>query len=109
MDYNVSHIPSTTNTPSMPSTATATTAASNTTPTPSPDLDLTDLLHMPENGLIFDLNFNIDFLNISSNMAAVFPNMVGMQPFALGYYGDAAGPPIAVYALDLGLPVINVL
>jgi hypothetical protein len=55
-----------------PSTASATTAASNTLPAPTPNLDLTDLLHMLENGLVPDLNFDFDFLNIGNDMAAAF-------------------------------------
>jgi hypothetical protein len=61
---------------------------------------------MPEDGLIPDLNFNFDFLNISNNMAAMFPNMAGMQPLAPEFYGDAAGPSSEVYALNLGLPAL---
>ncbi|KAJ7798449.1 hypothetical protein B0H14DRAFT_2617874 [Mycena olivaceomarginata] len=106
VDRNVLHIPSTTNTPPAPSpvTATATATATDTAPAPTPDLDLTNLLHMPEDGLGPDLDFGLDFLEISNDMAAVFPDMVGMEAFGPGRYGDAGGPSSAVYAPDLGLP-----
>ncbi|KAJ7896327.1 hypothetical protein B0H14DRAFT_3425685 [Mycena olivaceomarginata] len=103
LDHNVLRIPSSINAPPAPSTAAATTA---TAPTSSPDLDLTDLLHMPNDGLVPDLDLDLDFLNISNDMAAVFPDMMGMQPLTLGYYGNAPGPSSAVYAPDLGLPVL---
>jgi hypothetical protein len=103
-DRNVLHITSTTNTPPMPSTATTTPTATDTAPAPTPDLDLTDLLHMLEDGLSPDLDFDLDFLQISNDMAAVFPSMAGMEPFAPGSYGDAGGPSSAVYAPDSGLP-----
>ncbi|KAJ7898208.1 hypothetical protein B0H14DRAFT_2557248 [Mycena olivaceomarginata] len=104
IDRNVSHTPSTTNTPPTPSTVAATATATHTVPAPTPDLNLTDLLHMPEDGLGPGLDFGLDFLGISNDMAAVFPGIVGMEPFAPGHYGDAGGPSGAVYAPDLGLP-----
>jgi hypothetical protein len=106
LDDNVSRIPSTTNAPPAPSTAAATTAASDTTPTSSPDLGLTDLLQMSNDGLVPDLDFDLDFLNISNDMAAAFPEMMGMQPLTPGYYGNTPGPSSAVYAPDLGLPAL---
>jgi hypothetical protein len=75
-------------------------------PTSTPDLDLTDLLRIPTDGLVPDLDFDLDFLNISNDMAAVFPDMMGMQPLTPGYYGNASGPSSAVYAPDLGLPAL---
>jgi hypothetical protein len=104
VDGNVLHIPSTTNTPPAPSPITATATATDTAPAPTPDLDSTDLLHMPEDGLGPDLDFGLDFLEISNDMAAAFPDMVGMEAFGPGRYGDAGGPSSAVYAPDLGLP-----
>ncbi|KAJ7862673.1 hypothetical protein B0H14DRAFT_3444611 [Mycena olivaceomarginata] len=106
LDDNVSRIPSTTNAPPVPSTAAATTAASDTAPTSSPDLGLTDLLQMSNDGLVPDLDFDLDFLNISNNMAAAFPEMMGMQALTPGYYGNTPGPSSAVYAPDLGLPAL---
>ncbi|KAJ7722165.1 hypothetical protein B0H14DRAFT_3520404 [Mycena olivaceomarginata] len=106
IDRNVSCTPSTTNTPLTPSTVTATTTATDTMPAPTPDLDLTNLLHMPEDGLGPGLDFSLDFLGISNDMAAAFPSIVGMEPFALGHYGDAGGPSGTVYAPDLGLPLL---
>ncbi|KAJ7723595.1 hypothetical protein B0H14DRAFT_2641780 [Mycena olivaceomarginata] len=106
LDDNVSRIPSTTNAPPAPSTAAATTAASDAAPTSSPDLGLTDLLQMSNDGLVPDLDFDLDFLNISNGMAAAFPEMMGMQPLMPGYYGNTPGPSSAVYAPDLGLPAL---
>jgi hypothetical protein len=85
IDCNVSHTPSTTNTPLTPSTVAATATATDTVPAPTPDLNLTDLLHMPEDGLGPGLNFGLDFLGISNDMAAAFPGIVGMEPFAPGH------------------------
>ncbi|KAJ7803077.1 hypothetical protein B0H14DRAFT_2613727 [Mycena olivaceomarginata] len=117
LDQNVSHPPApstatttpiATDDPPAPSTAATTPIAADTAPAPTPDLDLTDLLHMPEDGLGPDLNFNLDFLQISNDMAAAFPNMAGMEPFAPGSYGDAGGPSSAVYAPDLVLTPLDV-
>ncbi|KAJ7719765.1 hypothetical protein B0H14DRAFT_2642890 [Mycena olivaceomarginata] len=101
LDDNVSRIPSTTHAPPVPSTAAATTAASNAASTSPADLDLIDLLQIPNDGLVPDLNFDLDFLNISNDMAAAFPEMMGMQPLTPGYYGNTPGPSSAVYAPDL--------
>ncbi|KAJ7823515.1 hypothetical protein B0H14DRAFT_3470033 [Mycena olivaceomarginata] len=72
-DHDVPHISSNTNTPPAPSTAAATTAASNTAAASTPDLNLTDLLSMPDGALIPDLDFNLDFLKISNDMAQPLP------------------------------------
>ncbi|KAJ7830494.1 hypothetical protein B0H14DRAFT_3464740 [Mycena olivaceomarginata] len=96
LDNNASRIPSTTNAP----------AASDAAPTSSPDLGLTDLLQMSNDGPVPDLNFDLDFLNISNDMAAAFPEMMGMQPLVPEYYGNGPGPSSAVYAPDLGLAAL---
>jgi hypothetical protein len=96
LDNNASRIPSTTNAP----------AASDAAPTSSPDLALTDLLQMSNDGPVPDLDFDLDFLNISNDMAAAFPEMMGMQPLVPEYYGNGPGPSSAVYAPDLGLPAL---
>ncbi|KAJ7813872.1 hypothetical protein B0H14DRAFT_3477509 [Mycena olivaceomarginata] len=106
LDDNVSRIPSTTHAPPVPSTAAATTAASNAASTSPADLDLIDLLQIPNDGLVPDLNFDLDFLNISNDMAAAFPEMMGMQPLTPGYYGNTPGPSSASLCADLGLPAL---
>jgi hypothetical protein len=106
LNDNVSRIPSTTHAPPAPSTAAATTAASNAVSTSPANLDLIDLLQILNDGLVPDLNFDLDFLNISNDMAAVFPEMMGMQPLTPGYYGNTPGPSSAVYVSDLGLPAL---
>jgi hypothetical protein len=106
LDHNVSGIPSATNAPPASSTAAATTAANDTAPASTPDLDLTNLLHMPDDRLVPSLDFDFDFLNITNDMAAAFPDMMGMQPLMPGYYGNTPEPSSAVYALDLGLPAL---
>ncbi|KAJ7857953.1 hypothetical protein B0H14DRAFT_3447652 [Mycena olivaceomarginata] len=77
IDRNVSHTPSTTNTPLTPSTVAATATATDTVPAPTPDLNLTDLLHMPEDGLGPGLDFGLDFLGISNDMAGGVPRHSG--------------------------------
>ncbi|KAJ7718181.1 hypothetical protein B0H14DRAFT_3521775 [Mycena olivaceomarginata] len=79
LDHDVPRISSNTNAPPAPSTAAATTAASNAAAASTPDLNLTDLLSMSDGALGSDLDFDLDFLKISSDMAAAFPDMMGMQ------------------------------
>ncbi|KAJ7812660.1 hypothetical protein B0H14DRAFT_3478701 [Mycena olivaceomarginata] len=106
LDHDVPRISSNTNAPPAPSTAAATTAASNAAAASTPDLNLTDLLGMSDGAFVPDLDFDLDFLKISSDMAAAFPDMMGMQPLVPEYYGNAPGPSSAVYAPDLGLPAL---
>jgi hypothetical protein len=103
LDHDVPRISSNTNAPPAPSTAVATTAASNAAAASTPDLNLTDLLSMSDGAFVPDLDFDLDFLKISSDMAAAFPDMMGMQPLVPEY---APGPSSAVYAPDLGLPAL---
>ncbi|KAJ7832648.1 hypothetical protein B0H14DRAFT_3463261 [Mycena olivaceomarginata] len=106
LDHNVSHISSNTNAPPAPSTAAATTAPSNAAAASTPDLNLTDLLSMPDGAPIPGLDLDLDFLSISNDMAAAFPDMMGMQSLMPEYYGNAPGLSSAVYAPDLGLPAL---
>ncbi|KAJ7823991.1 hypothetical protein B0H14DRAFT_3469740 [Mycena olivaceomarginata] len=62
LDHNVSGIPSATNAPPASSTAAATTAANDAAPASTPDLNLTNLLHMPDDRLVPGLDFDFDFL-----------------------------------------------